>query len=303
MVNTWVSGVCATVANVVHLRLYYLYCFPSIISYLFLVRNDSEWQRGANRFGSTNSIRNVTRKLNIDLCIQSKHHSGLIVGDDGKVLCPDCQTPIGVGRGGIRNYDAQHYNSKQCAENRAKTQRKMKRKTGMRTLETFYSKKIASPVVSSMVASPSFVVPRAPVRTSVPQQLSLNTPHSSSSTASPPSVIACPKALQLLADARSQAARLPCTIPEGVDGDILAQFAVEPPVLDAEDAWEILDPKLNLILGYGTTPTQVVESLRRGRKGIEGLLTYIEGFVRKSGVVGALLEGKMTTLTEAMKLA
>lgn len=179
----------------------------------------------------------------------------------------------------------------------------MKRKTGMRTLETFYSKKIASPVVSSMVASPSFVVPRAPVRTSVPQQLSLNTPHSSSSTASPPSVIACPKALQLLADARSQAARLPCTIPEGVDGDILAQFAVEPPVLNAEDAWEILDPKLNLILGYGTTPTQVVESLRRGRKGIEGLLTYIEGFVWKSGVVGALLEGKMTTLTEAMKLA
>lgn len=96
--------------------------------------------------------------------------------------------------------------------------------------------------------------------------------------------------------------RLPESIPEAIDGDVLAKFAVELPVVSKEGAWEVLDPMLNNLVGWGRSPEEVAGLIRRGAKGVEGLWKYIRGFVIEYGVSGALLEGKVRVLLNAMEI-
>ena len=49
---------------------------------------------------------------------------------------------------------------------------------------------------------------------------------------------------------------------------------------------------LNRLLGYGIGLDEVVQCLRHGPLGIEGLAALIQGFIVDYGMTGDLLEGK-----------
>lgn len=91
------------------------------------------------------------------------------------------------------------------------------------------------------------------------------------------------------------------SVPEADDDDLLARFAVPPPVVAKVDAWEVLDPMLNSVAGQDVSVQKVVGLIRRGAKGMDGLLEYVEHFVVEHEIPGALLEGKFMVLTRAME--
>lgn len=90
------------------------------------------------------------------------------------------------------------------------------------------------------------------------------------------------------------------TVPEGGDDDLLARFAARPPVVTMDGAWQVLDPMLNGICGWGASVEQVAGLIRRGPKGMEGLVEYVEHFVVAYRIAGGLLEGKCAILVKAM---
>ncbi|TFY81793.1 hypothetical protein EWM64_g2219, partial [Hericium alpestre] len=91
------------------------------------------------------------------------------------------------------------------------------------------------------------------------------------------------------------------TLPEAADNDIIATFASKPQTLSADDTWEILDPMLNRLVGYGATVEEVATRLRSGERGLIALHHYIEHCVVGNGVSGVLLEGKIEVLMAAIR--
>lgn len=76
-----------------------------------------------------------------------------------------------------------------------------------------------------------------------------------------------------------------------------------PEVDDPSEAWEALDPVLNRLLGYGKTAEKLAEEVRRGPKGLDGVLELIQHFVATfDSVTGKLLEGKISKLLEAIQI-
>lgn len=112
----------------------------------------------------------------------------------------------------------------------------------------------------------------------------------------------CPYALRLLDDVKQACLRLPQTVPEGRDDDILAKFTGPLPKVARDEAWEMLDRKLNGVLGWGTTAEVVATIIRRGEKGVAALHSYIERFVLSYGIEGKLLEGKVGILLKAIDI-
>lgn len=72
---------------------------------------------------------------------------------------------------------------------------------------------------------------------------------------------------------------------------------------NARDAWEVLDPVLNNVLGWGRTAADIARDVRRGPMGLDGLMGLVERFVREYGLSGGLLEGKFRVLFEAISIA
>ena len=68
-----------------------------------------------------------------------------------------------------------------------------------------------------------------------------------------------------------------------------------------EEIWEMVNPGLDRLLGFGKSKEEVCSLLRRGPRGVTGLCSYFEYLVEEKGVVGELLEGKINILLEAMK--
>lgn len=116
---------------------------------------------------------------------------------------------------------------------------------------------------------------------------------------------ACPHAWKLAEDLRKAIETASEAIPEGQDGEPMAQVAAGwPEVDDPSEAWEMLDPLLNRLLGYGKTAEQLAKEVRRGPKGLDGILSLIQHFVTTfDTITGRLLEGKISKLLEAIQIA
>lgn len=84
----------------------------------------------------------------------------------------------------------------------------------------------------------------------------------------------------------------------------MARFGREWPVPDERsEAWECLDPFLNVALGWGKPVEDVAREVRRGTMGMDGLVDILEHFVVRYGILGVVLEGKMERLFEAVGIA
>jgi hypothetical protein len=109
-------------------------------------------------------------------------------------------------------------------------------------------------------------------------------------------------ALALLASIDRAAQDLPSIIPEAEEDEDMARVVLAGEPEDPSEAWEYLDPVLNRLLGYGVDVEEIAQRVRRGPLGVEGLTRYIRGFVVTYGVPGALLEGKLERLSDAIEL-
>jgi len=67
-----------------------------------------------------------------------------------------------------------------------------------------------------------------------------------------------------------------------------------------EEIWEMVNPRLDRLLGFGKSK-EVCSLLQHGPRGVTGLCSYFEYLVEEKGVVGEFVEGKINMLLEAMK--
>ncbi|KAH6885601.1 hypothetical protein BKA70DRAFT_1377423 [Coprinopsis sp. MPI-PUGE-AT-0042] len=193
-----------------------------------------------------------------------------------------------LGHGGLRNYRTQHRGNKKCQvqeKKRKLTETQPKpRKDG--SISSFFAPKAQA--TAAKVASL--------FRKSPPPARSATLSSESSAAAAEP----------LLARLRHLVNQLPATIPEGTDDNVLAAFAGDPSKKDAPDipSIEIWEHWLNKFmkehLGWaGDVDSSAI--IRRGEKGVTGLLRFVEYFVIKREVDASLFEGKLTLLMDAME--
>jgi hypothetical protein len=99
---------------------------------------------------------------------------------------------------------------------------------------------------------------------------------------------------------------LPDSIPHAGDEDKLANALVGnpeihgDPVLQGDELWEAgLNEFLKSVLGWGTE--EDIESLIKGRKGLERLFDFTKYFIVKRGVSEGLFRGKFTHLFKGLR--
>jgi hypothetical protein len=96
---------------------------------------------------------------------------------------------------------------------------------------------------------------------------------------------------------------LPLSTPEGTEIDALGPCLVGTPLLELEagqDAWKMVDHALNGVIGYGKTVEEIVQIIRRGPRGMDGLCKWLRILVSELQVDEVLLEGKIKCLISAM---
>ena len=110
-------------------------------------------------------------------------------------------------------------------------------------------------------------------------------------------------AKNLLTKLEKSISNLPKTLPDTSDSDEIAVFTQSIPTnMDRDDAWEfLLDPLLNCFLGFRRTIESISASLRGGEKGLTAMARYLQEFVGHYQIDGALLEGKVLQLIEAIE--
>lgn len=90
----------------------------------------------------------------------------------------------------------------------------------------------------------------------------------------------------------------------GREGDAMECFGGGWPIPeDPKDVWEVLDPFLNGVLGWGKTVEVLAKDVRRGSMGLHGLVANLERYVKEYGLMGSLFEGKFRILFEAISIA
>jgi len=70
--------------------------------------------------------------------------------------------------------------------------------------------------------------------------------------------------------------------------------------VERDEVWELVNPGLDRLLGFGKSNEEICSLIRRGPGGVAGLYSYLEYLVEEKGVVGDLLEGKINVLLDAI---
>jgi hypothetical protein len=117
---------------------------------------------------------------------------------------------------------------------------------------------------------------------------------------------ACPIAMKLLSRLQEGIEQIPTTIPAATAEHRLHEFggdpskSIQPEVEDWED---LLNPMLKRAFGWGVN--EMNESakgmLHRGQYGLDGFANFIEYFVKRRGLMGGLIEPKVTAILEALE--
>jgi hypothetical protein len=99
--------------------------------------------------------------------------------------------------------------------------------------------------------------------------------------------------LKLLKDLCATVANLPLSVSEADVSDLLALFAMRPVLNTAiEDHWEIVDPVLNRLLGWGKTIEEIKLLVRRGPQGMDGFCNWLEVYMTEGRLRGAKAEAE-----------
>ena len=222
-----------------------------------------------------------------------------MLDEDGYAECPDCGTRIHCGTVGLQNLEKRHRGSKICLESIAKRDKNAKlKKNG--TLLNFFTKpkpSLVPPTIPSVPLIQSHAIPRE----RAPDTVATVTPGDAHIPSNTPLIIS-----PFIKKLSNLTKNLPDTIPEASDSDKLAEFGQDPAnfddnTFDKDNLWEEeINPRLKRVLGWGTEGN-MKDLIRRGRKGVEGLVTYARYFVEERGVDERLFEGKLSHFMIALE--
>ena len=206
--------------------------------------------------------------------------------------------------GGLENFRKQHSPgmSKACQENLRKKNRADSQHAHQQSqsrIQSFFTKQ-QKVLVPPTVPTPDRVIAYAMESTSSGNGCTVDP------LADPLNASAIPDTLanNLLAKLEKSISNLPKTLPDATETDEIAVFAQNVPTdMDRDDAWEFfLDPLLNCFLGFGRSVESISASLRGGERGLTAMARYLREFVGLYRIDGALLEGKVLRLIEAIEL-
>lgn len=222
------------------------------------------------------------------------------VDADGYAECPDCGKRIKCGPGGIPNLDKRHRGTGVCNKAREKRDKSGGKKMKDASIFSFLRKKPA-PVPSTVSAPPLIQLPLP--RNDLLSLLEPSVPLVPVATEN--SVSSTLPATHIITRLRTAIAQLPSTVPEGNDEEPLAAFSGDPSLLAEPDTspdelWEeVLNGMMKRHLGWGPI-TDTGGLVRRGKKGLDGLLQFVEYFVLQRNVDASLFEGKLTSLMDVL---
>ena len=94
-------------------------------------------------------------------------------------------------------------------------------------------------------------------------------------------------------------------IPIGQQGDEIAAYGKVSAMaqcsnLPNDEVWEVVNPGLDRLLGFGRMLDDIQSIVCRGPLGVLGLLEYLTYLVEEKGVDGGLIEGKINVLIDAI---
>jgi hypothetical protein len=219
-----------------------------------------------------------------------------VLDDDRHAQCPDCGTRVHCGIIGLANLEKRHRGTKTCIEAKDKRDKEAKKKKNG-SLLTFFLRPRA-------VAVPSIIPTSAPVHSyKMPATEPSDVDFIISATSEKKDVAKSllPRVSGFLDKLQHSIKNIPDTVPEAGDNDTLAIFSRNPKGfdhenLDPDSLWEeVLNPLLKSTLGWGTEGN-MDEIIRRGSKGVEGLLAFVKYFIEERGVSDSLFEGKLSNL-------
>ena len=199
---------------------------------------------------------------------------------------------------GLANLKKRHRGTKTCIEAKLKRDKEAtKKKDG--SLLTFFQRPKA-PAVPSMISTsmPVHSYKMAATKASDVDPI-ISATSEKNIVASSSKSIPISRVSGFLNKLQHLIKNIPDSIPEAGDNDRLAAFGGNPKdfddeSLDPDGLWEeVLNPLLKSSLGWGTEGN-MDEIIRKGRKGVEGLATFIKYFIEERGVSDSLFEGKLS---------
>ncbi|KAG6874972.1 hypothetical protein C0992_005740, partial [Termitomyces sp. T32_za158] len=203
---------------------------------------------------------------------------------------------INCGHVGLSNLEKRHRGKKKCLERQAKVKKGVKETNS--TLLSFLQPK-PTPVPLT-VAPPPLILASGPLKEAEKEDV-LFVPVAD--LVVPASIT--PEIPHIINRLRTLFAKIPDSVPLAEQDGPLANYATDPgafndPGIDAFELWQtLLNPMLKWTWGWGTeiNPHTII---RRGSYGMDGLLNFLEYFVKR-GVPEDLIEGKMGRVIAALE--
>jgi len=209
---------------------------------------------------------------------------------------------VNCGTVGLSNLTKRHRGTKKCLELKLKREKKGKEKV-QRSLLTFMKPKPT--LVPPLVEGPSFV---QNTTISMDPQFFVEFEPADRDTVDLVTHMQDPvkQSSQFIKKLEAMVKRIPFSVPEGSEDDILAPFGGNPQNQDivgigADELWEAnLNQFLKGVLGWGSED-RMDGIVRRGRNGMDGVLEFARFFIEEHGVNEGLFEGKLSQLMNAVE--
>ncbi|KAL1674095.1 hypothetical protein EV122DRAFT_221397 [Schizophyllum commune] len=213
-------------------------------------------------------------------------------------MCPRCKASVNCGNGGLANLVSQHWESRKCKKASAAHESTL-------DIASFFAQRRLKPAaVPSRAKSPPRIIATAMVDYIHDQSPMQALTTSTNNTLHPP-LPGHQHALCLLDQLEAEIALIPSSVAESAPHDAVYDFATkELTVNSAEEAWEVLDPALNRLFGYGATVETVSALVRRGQYGMLGIHRVVKAIVTKyESINGVLMEGKIGLMIKGIRHA
>jgi len=231
------------------------------------------------------------------------------VDHEGYAICPDCGMRVNCGTVGISNLTKRHCGTKKCLELKARQDKKGK-SMAQGSLLTFMKPKptMVPPMVKGTSLIQSNTIPASFSNSTTLPEWEFEERDDNGGVAS---VLVENKPTngrsQFITKLEGLIRRLPVNIPEGAENDILAPFGDDPrnqdvSNIEGDELWEAnLNRFLKEVFGWGLTENRMNNIVRRGKKGMDGVLEFTRYFIEERGVSEGLFEGKFSGLLDTLE--
>jgi hypothetical protein len=215
---------------------------------------------------------------------------------------------VNCGTVGISNLTKRHRGTKKCLDIKARRDKKGKN-MAQGTLLTFMKPKpmMVPPMVEGTPLIKSNMIPASFLTSTTPSECEFEEGDANGQVSSG-------LVEDRFTNGRSQfimklerlIRNIPGSIPEGAENDMLAPFGDDPrnqdvSNIEGDELWEVsLNRFLKGVLGWGTED-KMDSLVRRGKKGMDGVLEFARNFIEERGVSEGLFEGKFSGLLDTLE--